>query len=130
MRGRAALGVLLLVVLGTGADPIAWAGSHLRLTHDVSNAVARYNADGTLDTTFNSTGMVAADALEQTFANAIALQADGKVVVGGADSDLASGSVGLVWRATTRTAASTRALAQAEPFARASAIATRRPTHS
>ena len=62
--------------------------------HDVSNAVARYNPDGSLDRSFNSTGMVAADALEQTFANAIALQADGKVVVGGADSDLTSGSVG------------------------------------
>ena len=94
MRRRIYVAILLLAAMATSASPLAAASSNTRFMHDVSNAVARYNTDGSLDRSFNSSGIVAADALEQTFANALVLQADGKVVVGGADSDLASGSVG------------------------------------
>src|SRR5579859_6630847 len=68
--------------------------ANVALAHDVGNAVARYNPDGSLDRSFNSSGIVAVDTQEQTFANALALQSDGKIVVAGADSDLATGSVG------------------------------------
>jgi uncharacterized delta-60 repeat protein len=47
-------------------------------------AVARYNANGTLDATFNHTGEVlTAFAGSTAFANGVALQADGKIVVVG-----------------------------------------------
>jgi uncharacterized delta-60 repeat protein len=47
-------------------------------------AVARYNANGTLDTTFNHTGEVLTSFAGSTaFANAVALQGDGKIVVVG-----------------------------------------------
>jgi uncharacterized delta-60 repeat protein len=48
-------------------------------------AVARYNVDGTLDTTFNGTGRVLTDVGigSGDFATAAVIQADGKIVVGG-----------------------------------------------
>jgi uncharacterized delta-60 repeat protein len=50
-------------------------------------ALARYNPDGTLDATFNATGKVLTDfsgsgSIE--FANALAIQSDGKIVAAGA----------------------------------------------
>jgi uncharacterized delta-60 repeat protein len=46
--------------------------------------LARYNADGTPDTTFGNTGRVIADFLGDAAAGALALQPDGKIVAAGA----------------------------------------------
>jgi uncharacterized delta-60 repeat protein len=46
-------------------------------------ALARYNMDGHLDTTFNSTGIVTTLIGANSYANAIAIQPDGKIVVAG-----------------------------------------------
>jgi uncharacterized delta-60 repeat protein len=47
-------------------------------------ALARYNSDGTLDTSFGGDGKVTTDFVgRHDFANAVAIQADGKVVAGG-----------------------------------------------
>jgi len=46
-------------------------------------AMARYNDDGALDTTFNSTGTVLTAITTHDDANAIALQTDGKIVLSG-----------------------------------------------
>ncbi|MET8752318.1 calcium-binding protein [Streptomyces sp. NPDC004667] len=45
--------------------------------------VARYNTNGTLDTTFSGDGMVTADFGGTEFGNAVAVQPDGKVVAAG-----------------------------------------------
>ncbi|MET9536264.1 calcium-binding protein [Streptomyces sp. NPDC006553] len=45
--------------------------------------VARYNADGTLDTTFSGDGMVTADFGGTEFGNAVAVQPDGRIVAAG-----------------------------------------------
>ncbi|MCX4986104.1 calcium-binding protein [Streptomyces sp. NBC_00572] len=45
--------------------------------------VARYNADGTLDTSFSGDGMVTADFGGTEFGNAVAVQPDGKIVAAG-----------------------------------------------
>ena len=48
-------------------------------------ALARYNSDGSLDTTFDGNGIVTID-LADAFAHDVAIQADGKIVaVGGSD---------------------------------------------
>jgi uncharacterized delta-60 repeat protein len=47
-------------------------------------AVARYNPDGSPDTSFNGNGKVATDFGESAWADAVALQSDGKIVVAGA----------------------------------------------
>src|SRR6516225_4144532 len=44
-------------------------------------ALARYNSDGSLDTTFGTGGRVTADSLGEAFA--LAIQSDGKIVVAG-----------------------------------------------
>ncbi len=46
-------------------------------------AVARYNADGTVDTTFGSNGFVFYSSGDMSILYALALQADGKIVAGG-----------------------------------------------
>ncbi|MFD8984177.1 calcium-binding protein [Streptomyces sp. NPDC059564] len=45
--------------------------------------VARYNGNGTLDTTFSGDGMVTADFGGTEFGNAVAVQPDGKIVAAG-----------------------------------------------
>ncbi|KQX50045.1 MULTISPECIES: DUF11 domain-containing protein [unclassified Streptomyces] len=45
--------------------------------------VARYNPDGTLDTTFGGDGMVTADFGGTEFGNAVAVQPDGRIVAAG-----------------------------------------------
>ncbi|MEU7298059.1 calcium-binding protein [Streptomyces exfoliatus] len=45
--------------------------------------VARYNTDGSLDTTFSGDGMVTADFGGTEFGNAVAVQPDGKIVAAG-----------------------------------------------
>src|SRR5262249_35454426 len=60
------------------------------LTRDF--ALARYNPDGSLDTTFNSDGKVTTDFGSNDGANSVAIQADGKIVAagfGGAQSGFA-----------------------------------------
>lgn len=54
-------------------------------------ALARYNTDGSLDTSFDSDGMVTTDFNSQTdVINAIAIQSDGKIVVGGFSTNSAN----------------------------------------
>lgn len=45
--------------------------------------VARYNVDGSLDASFGNNGIVTTAVGDQAIANAVALQADGKIVVAG-----------------------------------------------
>jgi uncharacterized delta-60 repeat protein/RHS repeat-associated protein len=45
---------------------------------------ARYNTDGTLDTSFGSSGIATVDFGPWDYANAVSLQSDGKIVLGGA----------------------------------------------
>ena len=45
--------------------------------------VTRLNADGTLDTSFNGTGIQTININGSDYANAVALQSDGKIVIGG-----------------------------------------------
>jgi uncharacterized delta-60 repeat protein len=47
-------------------------------------ALVRYNANGSLDTTFNGTGKVITAVGFRSEANSVAVQGDGKIVVGGA----------------------------------------------
>ena len=54
-------------------------------------ALARYNIDGSLDSTFGTQGLVATDFFgEYDSINSLALQTDGKIVVGGAVSKMDS----------------------------------------
>lgn len=46
-------------------------------------AVVRYNSNGTLDTTFNGTGKVTTDFSNDDFAESIAVQRDGRILVAG-----------------------------------------------
>ncbi|HSC76424.1 MAG TPA: FG-GAP-like repeat-containing protein [Pseudomonadales bacterium] len=68
-----------LVVAGT-----SWSGNN----YSNDFALVRYNTDGSLDTTFNGTGILtAAIGGSDEFANSVIQQADGKLVVtGGADN--------------------------------------------
>ncbi len=49
--------------------------------HDV--VVIRYNSDGSLDTSFNNTGIVMTDLDSDDYAQSVALQSNGKIVVAG-----------------------------------------------
>jgi uncharacterized delta-60 repeat protein len=51
-------------------------------------ALARYNADGTLDATFGSGGKVTTDVGQPSYAPGLALQADGKIVAAGSSVQL------------------------------------------
>jgi len=83
----ARVGALLLACVFL-ADS-AWA-------HDSGFGLARYAADGALDRSFGSGGLVVARSTERSFvANALALQSDGRIVVGGMSSDVASGTLQL-----------------------------------
>ena len=60
-------------------------------------ALARYNSDGTLDTTFGGDGRVTTDVRDgREYANAVAVQADGKIVAGGFAPQAGSESFALV----------------------------------
>ena len=63
--------------------------------HDVAHGVARYNGDGTPDQTFNANGLLAVRTTDQAFANAVVIQADGKIVVSGTVSQVSTGVVAL-----------------------------------
>ncbi|MEZ0318206.1 MAG: cadherin-like domain-containing protein [Methylophilaceae bacterium] len=45
--------------------------------------VARYNADGSVDTSFGLNGKLSTDVMREDFATSVAIQADGKIVVAG-----------------------------------------------
>ena len=63
---------------------IILAGSSFnRNTSDSDFAVARYNSDGSLDTTFDTDGKVTTNFGIYDLGNAIALQSDGKIVIAG-----------------------------------------------
>lgn len=50
---------------------------------NVDFAIVRYNSDGTLDTTFDQDGKVTTDLGSNDYGRALALQADGKIIVAG-----------------------------------------------
>lgn len=65
--------------------------------NDLDIAVARYNTDGSLDTTFGNNGKtVTRIGNGSDLANAVALQADGKILLAGAGTELGSSQVTLV----------------------------------
>jgi uncharacterized delta-60 repeat protein len=51
--------------------------------HPADFALLRYNLDGSLDTTFNGTGIVVVDIGGSDFAESVSVQADGKIIVTG-----------------------------------------------
>ncbi len=64
--------------------------------HDSGFGLVRYMPDGRLDTSFGSGGKVVIRASRSSFvANALGLQHDGKIVVAGMNSDIASGTIQL-----------------------------------
>lgn len=89
-------------------------------------AVVRYNADGTLDTSFgaSATGIVTVDLLSFSGAQAVSLQNDGKIVVAGQASDGSLSRFGLArfntdgtLDATFGAASDGRSIASVEPHA-------------
>jgi uncharacterized delta-60 repeat protein len=67
-----------------GDGKIVVAGWHGTSREDFDFAIARFNLNGSLDGSFGSGGKVSADLFgEMDFATAIALQADGKIVLAG-----------------------------------------------
>jgi uncharacterized delta-60 repeat protein len=62
---------------------IVAAGHSIRSDGSADFAVSRYNADGTLDATFNSTGAVVTDVGGYDIAYAAAIQPDGKILTAG-----------------------------------------------
>jgi len=66
------------------------------LAHDSGFGLARYTPDGQLDTSFGQGGIVVTRSQQSSFvANALALQTDGKIVLGGMLSDVSSGRLDL-----------------------------------
>jgi uncharacterized delta-60 repeat protein len=61
-------------------------------------ALARYNADGSLDSSFDGDGRVLSDAGGADMAQAVALQRDGKIVVGGSSQTEFVDSLGRFFR--------------------------------
>src|ERR1700730_16062235 len=81
------LAVALAALLVSG--PVAWA-------HDSGFGLARYSADGVLDQSFGTGGLVVTRSTQRSFvANALALQPDGRILVAGMVSDLATASLQL-----------------------------------
>jgi uncharacterized delta-60 repeat protein len=74
-----------IVVVGDAVDSFTPAGAF---------AVARYNPNGTLDTTFSGDGKQTTSFPDYAAANAVALQDDGKIVVAGSNQELNQGSLG------------------------------------
>jgi uncharacterized delta-60 repeat protein len=62
--------------------------------HDSGFGIARYLPDGTLDTAFGSGGVVVTRSAQSSFvADALGLQPDGKILIGGMTTELASGTL-------------------------------------
>ena len=65
-------------------DKIVVGGYHRAAISGLTNfAMARYNTDGALDTDFGNKGTVTTESLGQSLANALAIQSDGKILLGG-----------------------------------------------
>lgn len=98
--------VFELALFGAGANAtpnaVALQGNKVVVAGSVNGdfAVARWNADGTLDPTFSGDGKVVTDLGATDSANAVAVQPDGKVVAAGQSG----GNVALVRYGTTSTA--------------------------
>lgn len=72
--------------LAIAADgKIVAAGSAIMGTPNVtySLALARYNTNGSLDTSFNGTGVVVSTLASNSYANSVTVQADGRIVAAG-----------------------------------------------
>ena len=63
---------------------------------NIDFAISRYNADGSLDTSFAGTGMLTTDFGATDQGNAIAQQADGKILLAGSTSNGSSSNFALV----------------------------------
>src|ERR1041384_6051905 len=77
-----------------GDGKIVAVGSALRDATTPGLGIARYNPDGTLDTNFGTGGKVTADVpgiLDRFVPIAVALQSNGKIVVGGESANLSTG---------------------------------------
>ena len=67
--------------------------THLGNRYNFGFAVARYNIDGSLDSSFDSDGKLIADHdVDEELAESVAVQSDGKIVVGGG----INGQIGLI----------------------------------
>ncbi len=73
-----------------GSGKIVAVGKILNSNYDM--AVWRYNTNGTLDTTFNSTGIATNDAATGTsadeYGNAVVIDAEGKILIAGESADV------------------------------------------
>jgi uncharacterized delta-60 repeat protein len=76
-----------LVVLG-------YARQTVDAQHDF--ALARFNSDGSLDTSFGSGGKILTDLIGDDFGNTLALQKDGKILAGGNNAGSWTDNFGLV----------------------------------
>jgi trimeric autotransporter adhesin len=63
------------------------AGNVFNSTSSYDFAIARYNNDGSLDTSFGNAGKVITLGTSADYAEAIAIQVDGKIIVSGTASD-------------------------------------------
>jgi uncharacterized delta-60 repeat protein len=70
---------------------IVVAGSHATGRNSSDFALARYNPDGSLDTSFGKSGRVLTAFRGQATANALVIQSDGKIVSAGANASNSSG---------------------------------------
>jgi uncharacterized delta-60 repeat protein len=71
---------------------------------DYTFALARYNTDGSLDTSFGTNGIVTTDiGIGQDLAYALAIQSDGKIVTGGSSNNGTNNDFALVryWASST-----------------------------
>lgn len=60
-------------------------------TNDIKFSLVRYNSDGSVDTSFGQGGIVAADFPGNQYGYSIAVQSDGKILVGGGNHNLVDG---------------------------------------
>src|SRR5579859_862753 len=80
---------VILTLVSVVVGPAAWA-------HDSGFGLARYLADGALDTSFGNGGLVVTRSSQRSFvANALALQADARILIAGMVSDLPTASLQL-----------------------------------
>lgn len=68
-----------------GDDKIILGGTTKNSFTSFDFALVRYNNDGTLDNTFGAGGKVITPIEEQSAGNSVAIQSDGKIILGGAD---------------------------------------------
>ena len=99
------------VVVQTDGKVVAVGLSQASGTDDF--AVARYNADGMLDTAFDGDGRVTTDLAGYESAYAVALQANGRIIAVGPTSGFTGTGIDFAWSATRRTAVQTRDSASA-----------------